>query len=179
MSRLLTGLKFGVELHADEEVVCGNFDRLYEASVGRGACYYHTRALYFRAEVVVELISVAVALGNFVRAVRLFHHTAEHLAGICAEAHSAAHLYAVLVWHQVYYAMLRSGVELSGVCVLIAENVARVFDDRRLHTEANAEVGNIVFTGVFCRKDFALYAAVSEAAGDEYSVHVAEEFFYV
>ncbi len=101
-----------------------------------------------------------------------------YLARVCAKTHCAAHFYAVLVGHKVYHAVFGRRVELGRVCVLKAEYVAGVFYDRSLHSETDAKIGDIVFTGVFCGENFTFYAAVAEAAGDEYAVYVAEEFSY-
>lgn len=84
MRRLRTGFKFGVELHADIKIVCGNFYRLYKRSVGRGARYYHARLCELVTEVVIEFVSVTVTFGNGARAVGALHNIAEAKAGICA-----------------------------------------------------------------------------------------------
>ena len=49
-----------------------------------------------------------------------------------------------------------------------------VFDDGDLHTEANSEIWNFVFTRVFARRYHALDTARSKASGDNNAVHVFE-----
>ena len=79
----------------------------------------------------------------------------------------------MLVGHEVYYAVRAFGVKFGRVSVFIAEHVARKLDNRRLHAEADAEIGNIVFARVFCTDYLALYAAVAEAAGHKNAVYSA------
>jgi hypothetical protein len=64
----------------------------------------------------------------------------------------------------------RGGVELAGVGVLQAADVARELDAGGLHAEADAEVGNLVLAGVADGVQHALDAALAEAAGDEDAV---------
>src|SRR5207237_345980 len=52
--------------------------------------------------------------------------------------------------------------------------VAREFDRRELHAEADAEIGNAVLARVADRADLALGAALAEAAGDEDGIHLVE-----
>src|SRR5262249_36120258 len=50
------------------------------------------------------------------------------------------------------------------------------FDHRALQSQANSEIGNAARAGVANRLDFALDSAHSEAAGNQDSVDVLEEF---
>ena len=58
--------------------------------------------------------------------------------------------------------------------VLVTEHVARVLDNRRLHSKTYAEVGHVVLAGVFRANKHSLHAAGAEAAGNDYAVHVAQ-----
>ena len=49
MRAVRTGFEFGMVLHADEEVVAGEFDRLDDAAVRRGAAEEIVAALTFVA----------------------------------------------------------------------------------------------------------------------------------
>ena len=68
------------------------------------------------------------------------------------------------------------GGELAGVGVGVAKNMAGKLHDHDLHTEADAEVGNIILAGVLCGLYHAFDAAVAEAAGDDDAVHVRKGF---
>ena len=169
-----TGLEFGVELHAHEEVVRRDFHRLAERAVGRRARDLHAALFKLFAVIVIELETVAVALLNEIRAVRFLHSLAQNDAGICPEPHRAAHLHAVLIGHEVDDGMLAFGVELRGVRVLDPENVAGIFDDRDLHPEADAEVRNIVLAGITAGKHLAFDPSSAESAGDDYAVRAVQ-----
>ena len=98
----------------------------------------------------------------------------EH-TGVFAKAHRASLCgYALLLGHEIDNKMLRIGGELGRVCILPAENMARKFYDRDLKSEANAEVRNVVFACIFCRKYHSLNTAVSEAAGNENTAAISE-----
>ena len=70
--------------------------------------------------------------------------------------------------------MRRAGIELAGVCVLKAADVARELDAGGLHAEADAEVGRAGLAGVADGVEHALDAALAEAAGDEDAVEAFE-----
>ena len=66
------------------------------------------------------------------------------------------------------------GVELAGVGLREAADVARELDAGGLHAEADAEVRDVVFAGVADGVEHALDAALAEAAGDEDAVEAGE-----
>ena len=103
--RLRARFEFRVELHADVKLVFGDFNRFNKSAVRRGTRNYHSRFFDFFAEVVVEFVSVAVTFRNAVLAVARFHYIPQNLAGIRTQTHCSAHLNAVLVGHQIYYAV--------------------------------------------------------------------------
>ena len=70
--------------------------------------------------------------------------------------------------------MLTFGIELRGIRILISENVARKFDRRDLHAEADPEIRDILFPRVLRRQNHALYPAVSEPARNDDSVYPAK-----
>ena len=135
-------LEFRVELRADEPGVALRFDDLDERAVGGETGEAHAGVREVVAEVVVELVAVAVALPDLRRVVErageraLFKH-----AGILAKAHRAAlGRHADLLGHERDDGMRRRGGELRARRVIPAEHVARKFDDCDLHAEADAEV---------------------------------------
>ena len=80
-------------LHTDIPVVGWHFDSLNESVLRVEAYASHACGLEVVAEVVVELIAVAVALDDFVFAVCLIEFAVlDELALISAEAHGAAHI---------------------------------------------------------------------------------------
>ena len=66
-------------------------------------------------------------------------------------------------------------VELGGVGVAPAEHVAGVFDDRDLHAQADAQVGDLVLAGVLHGADLAFHAAQAEAARDQDGVDAFQQ----
>ena len=95
---------------------------------------------------------------------------------VAAEAHGGTLIDDVLLLlHDVDHRMRGVGVKLGGVGPLQLEDVAAVFDDRDLQPQAQAVIGNVVFAGVFGRRDFSLGAAVTEAARDQNAVEALEQ----
>ena len=96
-------------------------------------------------------------------------------AGPCAETHGAAHLFNAEQFAEfVDDAVLAGGIELAGVGVFEAADVARELDAGGLHAEADAEVGDLLFAGVADGVQHALDAALAETAGDEDAVEAFE-----
>ena len=173
-----TALELGVELCAEVEVTARQLHGLHKAAVGAGAGDDQTGVLHLLTVVVVELVAVAVALPDLALAVALGHLGAgQDGAGVLAQTHGAAlGDAALLVGHQVDDVVMTLGGELAGVGVGVAQNVAGELHDHDLHTEADAEVGDIVLAGVLCGLYHAFDAAVAKAAGDDDAVHVRKGF---
>ena len=53
-------------------------------------------------------------------------------------------------------------------------NIARELNRRDLHSEAKAEIGNIVFARKLGRADFPFHAALAEAAGNKNASDIGE-----
>ena len=117
-----------------------------------------------------------MALGNFGLSVAALHGRAGlYDAGICAQTQRAALVYIIaLTGHKVNDLVLAELVELARVSVLYPRNVAGIFYNRYLHSQADSEIGNVVLPGVFRRKDHALYSSAAEAAGNDYPVQMRE-----
>ncbi len=70
--------------------------------------------------------------------------------------------------------ILRTGLELGAMRAFHAGDVARVFYDRELHSQADAQIRHAAFAGVADCLDLTLDAALAEAAGDQDRVHVGQ-----
>ena len=124
---------------------------------------------------------MAVAFGNFRFAVerRCAAALRQH-ARICAEAHRAALLGdGLLFGHDINDGMLGKLIEFRRMRILPAQHVPRELDHGDLHTEADAEIGDLMRAGVLCGDDHALNAAVAEAAGHENARAAAEDSFRI
>src|SRR5207237_143197 len=75
---------------------------------------------------------------------------------------------------QRHYRVRRCGIELGAVRIGEASLVPRIFDDRQLHSQANAEIGNAVLARMANRLDLALDAALAESARHQDRVHALE-----
>ena len=97
------------------------------------------------------------------------------LAGIGAQAEGAALIHIVaLAGHEIDDLMGALLVELAGIGVGDAGNVAGVFDHGDLHAEADAEIGQPVFPGIAGGEDHPVDPSPAEAAGDQDPVYAAE-----
>ena len=63
--------------------------------------------------------------------------------------------------------MRRIGVKLSAVGVFELGHITGIFDHRDLHTQTEAKIGSAFLSCVFCCRNFALSATISESAGDQ------------
>src|SRR6185369_3806366 len=135
--------ELGVELAGDEERMRRQLDHLDQA-VAREAGETQPRVHHLLQVAVVELVTVAVALLDQVRAVDLVRARAVRQAHFLrAEAHGATHFgllsalfgRALLVLpfgDQRDHRMRRRAVELGGMRAVQARNITRVLDDREL-----------------------------------------------
>ena len=172
-----TRFEFGVVLHADIEVAVAQLNGFDKSAVGRESRERQTRACDLLAVVVVELIAVAVAFADFPFAVRAEHcRVFLNNAGIRAETQSAALVdLVVLPGHKVDYVGY-GAVKFARVGVFDARDVSRELNDRNLHSEADAEVGEVVFSCVLGAENHAFDAALAEAAGNDNAVKTVQLF---
>ncbi len=161
-----------MELARHKEPVLGDLHRFHDPAVGGGAAEDHAGSFHGFPVVVVELIAVAVALGDQLLAVALHHLGAGlDLAGIAAQPKGAALVdVLVLVGHEVDDLVQAVLVKLAGVGVLNAAHVPAELDHSDLHPQADAQVGHVVFPGVFAGQDHALNAPAAKPAGDDDAV---------
>ena len=163
-----------MELDAHEPGVVFPLHDLHQAAVGGQSGQGQAAGLQLRPELVVELIAVAVPLGNVQGAVGFIGKGVlpGDPAGAGAQAHGAPlggdpHL----VGHEGDDRVLGGLGELPGVGVLHGAQVAGGLDDRHLHPQADAEEGNLVLPGVPHGGNHPLNAPVPEAAGHQDAVH--------
>ena len=112
---------------------------------------------------------MTVTLGNLRRAIEgVGLRTVTQYARVCAETHRTAEIGdALLLRHQVDDRMLRVRIELRRVGICPAEHIPCELDDRDLHTEADAEVRNLMLTRVLCRHDHPLDSTGTETARNQ------------
>src|SRR6516225_9766735 len=134
----------------------------------------------------IDLVAVAVALGNLGRAVVDLRYPAAALEDrrIGAEAHGAAEIAVdaasleLVALHPLgHQTDHRFGgrTEFGRVRLLDATEVARGFDDCHLHSEANPEIWQLALARELNGPDFPFGAALAEAARDQNAVHVLEK----
>ena len=163
-------------LGADEPAVVRKFDNFDEVCGGVFAYAFHTGLLEAGAEVVVELEAVAVAFADAGLAVGLGGAGAgKEVAVVGAEAHGASHGGDRLLFlHEVDDVVGGVGLHLRRVGFGEAEDVAGELDDHTLHSEADAEGGDVVLAAPFQGRVLSLDAALAETGGYDDAVEVAE-----
>ncbi len=68
-----------------------------------------------------------------------------------------------------------SGIEFQAGGVAHAADIAREFDDRALHAQAQTQEGDVFFARVADGRDLSFDAAVAEPAGHQDAVAMAEQ----
>src|SRR5579871_6475917 len=171
------GLELGMKLAAQEPGMVGDFANLdvhRVRSLARDSESARGEDLLIFA---VELVAMAVALADLGSPVGFARETAfRKQARISAESHGPAQLIHAFQLAQLVDDTVRSGrIELRRICVLEPANVAREFDDRRLHAEADSEIRNLLLARVTDGRYHAFHATFAEPAGYQDSV----EFFQI
>lgn len=168
------GFEFGVELNGDEPGVGGNLDHLDETAVGREAGKDETGGFERFAVAVVDFVAVAMAFGDRFGFIGLGGGGAgpDH-TGPGAEAHAVAWADGyILLFHEADDGMGRGGLDLGGVGSCESADMPGHFDDGALETQADAEEGDLVFSGMADSDDLALGAALAEATGHKDAIHL-------
>ena len=175
-------LELGVELHTDEVVVFGNLYGFDNAAVRRGAADAEPCIGQCCAELVVELVAVAVPLGNLGRAVGTRTCCVSRLAILqgYAPRRSVPPLAISSFWSGIKSMTLcvDCGVKFAGVARPAMPQTWRANSiDGNLHAEAYAEDrARLCVAAVVRGRDHALDAAIAEAAGDDHARAACREF---
>src|SRR5499427_3665363 len=174
-----------MELDANEPGMIVILDNFRQDPVGRHARKTHAPLLEAAFVCRVDFVAVAVALGDFSRAINLRHSA---YAGqdriISAKPHGAAEVAARAALlqliafepfgHQSDHRLGRLA-ELRGIGVFDAAQIARGFHNRHLHAKADPEIRHVPFARELCCLDLSLGAALTESARNENAVDVLEE----
>ena len=178
-----------MELTGEEPAVTRQLDGLDQLFMAGGAAADGQASLFQALDVVVvDFVAMAVALGDLGVAVHARGQRAgNQIALLAAQAHGAAHIGVLVAFFdlavvvhplvdQRHHREVGVEVELGGVGAGHAGHVARVFNQRDLHAQADAEVGDVVLAGKLYRLDLAFHAALAEASRHQDGVHVAQRF---
>ena len=169
-------LELRVELGAHKPGMVLQLHDLHQPLIGGQARQSQACGPGGGAVVVVELIAVAVTLGDLRRAVQRPAPAALcQAAGIPPQAHGAALVGDMhLIRHQVDD-RVPGGGELGGVGVLQAHHMAGKLHHCHLHPQADAEVRHHILPGVAAGGDHALDAPVAEAPGHQHPGAAGED----
>src|SRR6266478_248885 len=179
--------EFRVELAADQPGMRRQLDHFAQLLALGEAGNPQALVLQSLHVLVVDLIAVAVAFVDHVRAVDLAREAPGLERGaLSAQAHRPAEIglfvaaldaaVAVLpLGHERDHRVRRVAVEFRAVRAREADDVSREFDHRELHAEANPEIRDLVLARVLDRLHHAFNAALAEAPGDKYRVHALQQ----
>src|SRR5712692_4834270 len=179
--------EFRVELAADEPRMRGQLDHLAQLLALGDAGNAQALVLQSLHVLIVDLVAVAVALVDHVRAVDLARETPRFERGaLSPEPHRSSEIgffvaaldpaVAVLpLGHERDHGVRRVAVEFRAVRAREADDVARELDHRELHAKAYAEIRDLVLARVLDRLHHPFHAALTEASGNKYRVHAFQE----
>ena len=160
------GFELRMELAGHKPGMVRQLDHFNDMLVRRYTGEQHSLLLHLFPVIVIEFISVAVALVNELLAVFAICLGADiQNTGILPQPHGAAPLVHIpLVRHQIDDVVGRRRVDFGRMRIRIPQHVAGKFHHRDLHTQANAQVRDPVFTGVAGGGDLAVDAAAAETS---------------
>ena len=174
-------LELRVILHTDIKIVPFDFHRLHNVIIGRSAADGQTGRFQFRPEAVVEFIAVAVALGDIQFAVYPVHLGAgDNLAGVSTQAQRAAlGGFVALVGQKVNDLMGAVRVKFAGVGIRHACHKPGKGNHGHLHSQADAEIRQIVGAAVVSGGNLSVNAPVAEATGNHHTGAVGENLLHI
>src|SRR5712671_2617224 len=179
--------EFRMELAADEPGVRRQLDHLAQLLALGEAGNAQALVLQSLHVLVVDLVAVAVAFVDHVRAVDLARQAPGLERGaLSAQAHRPAEIglfvaaldpaVAVLpLGHEGDHRVRRVAVEFRAVRAREPDDVARKLDHRELHAQADAEIRDLVLARVLDRLHHAFDAALAETTRNEHRVHAFQE----
>src|SRR6266581_6304625 len=179
--------EFWMELAADEPGVRRQLDHLAQLLALGEAGEAQALVLQSLHVLVVDFVAVAVAFVDQVRAVDLAREAPGlERCALSAQAHRPAEIglfvaaldaavAALPLGHERDHRVRRVAVKFRAVRAREADDVSREFDHRELHTQANAEIRNLVLARVLDRLHHAFHTALAETARNEYRVHPLQE----
>ena len=175
-----TALEFRVILHTHIEGPVGQLHRFHQPSIGGQARQGQAGGRQRLPIFVVELVAVAVTLGNLSHAVAALHGRARaDEARIAAQAQRAALIHRItLAGHVIDNLVQPLRSKLAGVGICDAQHMAGIFDHCHLHAQADAEIGDVLFPGILGCQDHPLNAAAAEAAGHQDAIQTGESGFH-
>src|SRR5690554_1520852 len=178
------GGEFRVELAGNEPRMIRHLDHFHQGTIHGAAGNAQTGLLQLRQQVVVDFITVAVTLDDHILTVAFAGLAAlDQRALLTTQTHGAAQIGAFVAGFllaagglpfgdQADHRMLGGLVEFGGIGVLPAQHVAGKLDDRHLHAQADAQIGNVVFTGVAGGGNLAFHTTQAEAAWHQDGINV-------
>ena len=169
--------EFGVVLHAHKEGPVGQLHGLHQLSIRRQAAQGEPGGGQRLPIGVVELIAVAVPLHDLPSTVAALHRRAppDH-AGVGPQTQGAALVDVLtLAGHEVDHLVLALFVKLPGVGVRDTRHVPGKFDDRDLHPQADAEIMELMLSGVLRRKNHPRNPPAAKAARHKNAVQPGEQ----
>src|SRR5690606_10191223 len=179
------GCKLGVKLAGNEPGVVGqldHFDQIVHGQAGEP----HARLLQLLPVIIVHLVAVPVTLPYLFLAInRGGERSLCKVYPLGAEPHRTAEVgILVTLLHgagtrlpfgdQRNHRVRRRLVELGALRTTERSHVPREFNDRDLHAETDAEIGNAIFARETYRLDLAFDSAVAKTAGNDDTVHSLE-----
>ena len=147
----------------------GRLDNFHVIFVRRPSGDFQSRSHQRFLEVAVKFVTMPVAFADFQLAVRFVRERARlQLARPRAQAHCAAHFVHAQQFAQfVNHAVRRLRIELRAVRLFQTCGVARVFNRRALHSEANPEERHFVLARILNRVNHPLNPALAKSARHE------------
>ena len=164
------GLELGVELGGDEVWMNARrqLDNLDQPVVRRNAAKNHAGSGHLLAVLVVDLVAVAVALGNRAGAVKTHGQgVLSQAAGVRPEAHGRAFVGdTFLLGQDMDDGVGGRGVHFFRIGVCQIAGVAGKLDHGHLKAVTDADKRQAGLAGVFDSGNFAFDAPAAEAGGD-------------
>ncbi|SCH06300.1 Uncharacterised protein [uncultured Clostridium sp.] len=163
-------------LRRQEERVIFQLDHFHNPSIRRNTGKRHPRLTQHLTVIIVDLIPMAMTLMNGLLAVQLVSLCIliQNTRIRTKPQGTADILDSILIRHQMNHRMRGIGIQLHTVGVLISDDMAGKLHNGHLHTQAQPQERNIIFTGIADGADLTLDTAIAEAARHQNTVHIGQ-----
>ena len=149
---------------------------LHQFVVRAGSRENHTKLFKKGSEVVVEFISMSMALTDHLFSIEFSQKGAFLcLTWICTQSHGASLSYSPLVRHYIDDAFFSLRKELGGVGFLQANDISCKLYYSHLHSEADSQEWYVVYPCPSYSFDFTFHTSVSKAPWNQDSVYIRKD----
>ena len=165
-----------MKLYPDIPRVIADLDDFHKITIRVSTGNNQTTRLHLLPVRVVEFKTMPVSFRNFIFFIgKVGGGTLFERAGTSTKSHGGSLiLYLFLIIHNVNYGIRCIRVKFFAVCFCQTQNISGEINHGNLHTQAQSEIGEIIFPGEFGSDYFSLRSTISKSTGNQNAMEISK-----